>query len=527
MPVDPISLQVFRNLFASVAEEMGVVLGRTAYSANIKERLDYSCALFDPQGRMVAQAAHIPVHLGSMPASVHAALERFTLSSGDVVILNDPYMGGTHLPDITLVAPVFAPTPAGRVLVGFVANRGHHADIGGMTPGSLPLSTDLFQEGLIIPPLKLVRRGRINQEVVELLCRNSRTPDDRRGDLAAQLAAYRVGERRLQEIVARYGWEETQAHMAAILDYSERLTRAAIGGIPDGVYTARDFLDDDGLTGQPLLIQVAVRVRGEEMEVDFTGTAPQTPGCVNAPFAVTLSAVMYTVLCIAGEQAPPNEGVMRSIRVDAPVGCLINPTPPHAVAGGNVETSQRIVDVLFAALAQALPHRIPAASQGTMNNVLVGGHDPLRDKGFAYYETIGGGMGARPGKDGLSGVHTHMTNTMNTPIEALELQFPMRIRRYTLRRGSGGGGRRRGGDGIVRDMEFLAPATVTILSERRKSVPYGLQGGQPGESGENVLYKGGVEEVPLSAKVTFEAEAGDVLSIRTPGGGGWGEEEPS
>ncbi len=461
-----------------------------------------------------------------MPASVHAALERFTLSPGDVVILNDPYMGGTHLPDITLVAPVFAPTPAGRTPVGFVANRGHHADIGGMTPGSLPLSTDLFQEGLIIPPIKLARRGRVNQEVVALLCRNSRTPDDRRGDLAAQLAAYRVGERRLQEIVARYGWEETQAHMEALLDYSERLTRAAIRGVPDGAYTARDFLDDDGLTGQSLAIQVALRVRGDEMEVDFTGTAPQTLGCVNAPFAVALSAVMYTVLCIAGEQVPPNEGIMRSIRVFAPAGCLINPTPPHAVAGGNVETSQRIVDVLFAALAQALPHLIPAASQGTMNNVLVGGHDPLRDKAFAYYETIGGGMGARPGKDGLSGVHTHMTNTMNTPIEALELQFPMRIRRYTLRRGSGGGGRRRGGEGIVRDMEFLAPATVTILSERRKSAPYGLQGGQPGEPGENVLYKGGVEEVHLPAKVTFQAEAGDVLSIRTPGGGGWGEANP-
>ena len=527
MPPDPVSLEVFRNLFTSVAEEMGVALSRTAFSPNIKERLDYSCALFDPQGRMVAQAAHIPVHLGSMPASVQAALERFSFSPGDMVALNDPYMGGTHLPDITLVAPVFAATDEGRTLVGFVANRGHHADIGGMTPGSLPLSTDLFQEGLIIPPIKLVKRGRTNREVVELLCRNSRTPDDRRGDLAAQLAACRVGERRLQEIVARYGWEETQEHMSALLDYSERLTRAAIREIPDGRYAARDYLDDDGLTDQPLPLQATVHIQGDEMEVDFTGTAPQTPGCVNAPFAIALSAVLYVVRCIAGEEVPTSEGVMRPVRVHAPEGCLVNPTPPHAVAGGNVETSQRIVDVLLAALAQALPHLIPAASQGTMNNLLVGGHDDLHDKGFAYYETIGGGMGARPGRDGLSGVHTHMTNTMNTPIEALELQFPFRIRRYALRRDSGGNGKYRGGDGIVRDMEFLSPATVTILSERRRSAPYGLHGGQPGTPGENVLYKGGVEEVRLPAKVTFQADAGDVLSLRTPGGGGWGKEEAS
>ena len=525
MPVTPISLQVFRNLFASVAEEMGVALGRTAYSANIKERQDYSCGLFDPQGRMVAQAAHIPVHLGSMPASVRAALDRFSsFAPGDVVMLNDPYMGGTHLPDITLVAPVFASADAAPTLVGFVANRGHHADVGGMTPGSLPLSTDLFQEGLIIPPLRLARRGRVNREVVELLCRNSRTPEDRRGDLAAQLAACRTGERRLQEIVERYGWEETLQHMDALLDYSERLARAVIRSIPDGAYTAQDYLDDDGLTGQPLLIQVTLRVSGAEMEVDFTGTAPETPGCVNAPFAVTLSAVLYTLLCVAGQEVPPNEGVLRPVRVIAPLGCLVNPTPPHAVAGGNVETSQRIVDVLLLALAQALPDVIPAASQGTMNNVLVGGYDPARGRAFAYYETIGGGMGARPSKNGLSGIHTHMTNTMNTPIEALELQFPLRIRRYALRQGSGGRGMRRGGDGIVRDMEFLAPVTVTVLSDRRHSSPYGLQGGKAGAPGENVLYKGGTRELRLPPKVTFQAAIGDVLSIRTPGGGGWGEE---
>ncbi len=518
---DPISLQVFHNLFSSVAEEMGVALGRSAFSVNIKERQDYSCALFDPHARMVAQAAHIPVHLGSMPASVEAALERLALSPGDVVALNDPYMGGTHLPDITLVAPVFATVDEGRTLVGFVANRGHHADIGGMTPGSLPLSTELLQEGLIIPPIKLARRGRLNAEVIDLLCRNSRTPNDRRGDIAAQLAACRVGERRLQEIVARYGWQETRDHMDGLLDYSERLTRAAIGGMPNGEFSFTDHLEGDGFSNEPLPIRATVRVNGDEMEVDFTGTAPQTDGCVNAPFAISLSAVLYVVRCIAGEQVPANQGVMRPVSVSAPVGSLVNPTSPHAVAGGNVETSQRIVDVLMGALAQAMPGVIPAASQGTMNNILVGGRHP-NGEGFAYYETIAGGMGARPDKDGLSGVHTHMTNTLNTPIEALELQFPMRVRRYALRRDSGGEGAQRGGDGIVREMEFLGPATVTLLTERRENAPYGLQGGGPGAPGENILHRKDGEETRLPSKVTFRAEPGDILSLHTPGGGGWG-----
>ena len=536
MPVDAVSLEVFKNLFASVAEEMGVALGRTAYSPNIKERRDYSCALFDPQGRMVAQAAHIPVHLGAMPASVQAALERFSspavsedgLESGDIVILNDPYMGGTHLNDVTMVAPVFAPTGrrgTKQALVGFVGNRGHHADIGGMTPGSLPLSTELYQEGFIIPPLKLARRGAVNQEVVQLFCRNSRTPRERQGDLAAQIAACRTGERRLQALVRRYGWPEVQEHMAVLLDYSERLTRAAIAQIPDGDYTFRDFMDDDGASDEPVPIQVTARVRGDELEFDFTGTSVQRPGCINAPVAITVSAALYVVRCIAGEQAPANQGVLRPVRVVAPPGSLVNPRPPAAVAGGNMETSQRITDVLLGALAQALPDLIPAASQGTMNNVLVGGHDPIQGVEFAYYETIGGGMGARPGSDGLSAVQTHMTNTLNTPIEALELNYPLRVRLYAVRQGSGGQGKHRGGDGIVRDMEFLSPAVVTVLSERRRSRPYGLRGGEPGAPGETVLLKGGVEEVRLPPKATFSAEPGDILSIRTPGGGGWGKPE--
>ncbi len=532
MPVDPISLEVFKNLFISVSEEMGVTLGRTAYSPNIKERRDYSCALFDPKGRMVAQAAHIPVHLGSMPASVEAAIQQFTFQPGDIVILNDPYLGGTHLPDITLVAPVFVeegPASSGgkrsRVLVGYVANRGHHADVGGMTPGSLPLSTSLYQEGFIIPPIRLARRGRLNQEVVALLCRNSRTPDERKGDLAAQVASIRVGEQRLKEIVARYGLESVHEHMEALLDYSERLVRAAIRDIPQGVYSFKDQMDDDGITDQPVPIVVTITVKEDEMVVDFTGTSPQRPGSINAPFAVTVSAVFYVVRCIAGEQVPANEGCMRPVKIVAPKGLLVNPEPQHAVAGGNVETSQRITDVLLGAMAQALPRLIPAASQGTMNNLLIGGHDAVRNKPFVYYETIAGGMGARPGKDGVSGIHTHMTNTMNTPIEAFEFVYPMRLRRYGLRHGSGGKGKYRGGDGIIREVEFLTRATVTILSERRRFAPYGLHGGEPGAPGENVLLRQGVEEVMLSSKETLEVQPGDVLSIRTPGGGGWGKAE--
>ena len=525
MAVDAISLEVFKNMFISVAEEMGVALQRTAYSPNIKERRDYSCAVFDPEGQMVAQAAHVPVHLGAMPASVKAALDTFPkgLKPGDIVILNDPYMGGTHLPDITLVAPVYLDSDGDKRLVGFVANRGHHADVGGMTPGSLPLSTELYQEGTIIPPIRLARRGRINQEVLQLICRNSRTPDERRGDLAAQIASIRVGERRLREVVERYGLPLALEHMAALLDYSERVTRLAIQAIPDGVYRVLDYMDDDGLSEQLVPIQVTITVSGDGMTIDFTGTSPQRPGCINAPQAVTMSACLYVIRCVVGGAAPANQGCLRPLEVITPWGSLVNPEPQHGVAGGNVETSQRITDVLFAALSQALPDLIPASSQGTMNNLLVGGHDPVREKPFVYYETIGGGMGARPEKDGISGIQTHMTNTLNTPIEALEFAFPMRLKRYAIRRGTGGAGKHKGGDGLVRDVEFLAPARVTILSERRKLPPPGYHGGHHGTTGENVLFRGGYEEVHLAGKETFDVEAGDILSIRTPGGGGWGE----
>ena len=529
--VDPISLEVFKNLFVSVAEEMGVALQRTAYSPNMKERLDFSCAIFDPDGAMVAQAAHIPVHLGAMPFSVAAAIDHVgSLAPGDIVIVNDPYLGGTHLPDITMVAPVFIGSGDNRQPAGFVSNRGHHADVGGMTPGSLPLSTELYQEGTIIPPLRIVRRGRINAEVVQLICRNSRTAQERKGDLAAQIASIRVGARRLAEIAERYGMETTREHMDAILDYSERRTRAAIDRIPDGSYHFLDYMDDDGQTDQLIPIAVTLIVEGDHMIADFEGTGGQRPGCINAPFAVTTSAVLYAVRCITSGDIPANQGCLRPVTIKAPEGTLVHPQPQRGVAGGNVETSQRITDVLLGALAQALPDVIPAASQGTMNNLLIGGHDPVRDKAFVYYETIAGGMGARPDKDGISGIHTHMTNTMNTPIEALEFAFPLRLQEYSIRRGTGGDGMRRGGDGLQRDVEFLSPARVTILSERRKRAPYGLHGGHHGHHGENVLLRSGYEEVRLSGKETLDVVTGDVLSIRTPGGGGWGtptEEAPA
>ncbi|MEO7021049.1 MAG: hydantoinase B/oxoprolinase family protein, partial [Ktedonobacteraceae bacterium] len=529
--VDPVSLEIFKHLFASAAEEMGVTLGRTAYSPNIKERKDYSCACFDVQGRLIAQAAHIPVHLGAMPASVQAAIKCFAeFAPGDVVLLNDPYLGGTHLPDITMVSPVFiAHDPAGRKgqLFGFVASRAHHADIGGISPGSMPMSRELYQEGVIIPPLKVVKAGVVNQEVLELFYRNVRTPDERRGDMQAQLATARVGERRLQEIIARYDSTVVQTHADALLAYSARLTREALAQLPTTEVQFTDYLDDDGWGATDLPISVHIQIRDGRMRVDFTGSAPPSAGCLNTVKAVVASAVFYVVRCLVGEHVPANQGCLEPLEIIVPAGSLLDPQRPGqtrpgsaAVAGGNVETSQRIVDVLFGALASLAPERVPAASQGTMNNLTFGGYDEQRDQSFAYYETLGGGMGARPGLDGLSGVHVHMSNTRNTPIEALEMSLPIRIRRYALRAGSGGAGRYRGGDGLCREVLFLCPATVTLLTERRINAPYGLWGGAPGLLGANILEHEG-ERQTLAGKVTLDVRAGDVLCIATPGGGGF------
>ncbi len=519
---DPIRLEVFKHFFAAIAEEMGAVLCKASYSPNIKERRDFSCALFDTQGQMVAQAAHIPVHLGSMPLSVAAAISKFpNLVPGDMVILNDPYLGGTHLPDITLVTPVFSAVPSQAQLLGFVASRAHHADVGGITPGSMPISSEIFQEGLIIPPVKLAQAGQMNQSVLDLLLANVRTPQERLGDLWAQVAANQRGVQRLQEAVAHYGTTEIFQSMQALLAYTERMTRRLLQTLPDGTYSFADALDSDGFSDQPVPIQVSITIRGEQAVVDFTGSAPQQKGSINAVYAITLSAVYYVFRCLIGLDVPNNNGCLAPIQVIAPEGSVVNARHPSPVAGGNVETSQRIVDVLIGALAQACPHLAPAASQGTMNNLTIGGWDPRQHKPFAYYETVGGGMGARPYADGPSALHSHMTNTLNTPVEALEYAYPLRVRCYAIRRGSGGNGCWRGGDGIRRDLELLTDAQATILSERRQTRPYGLSGGEPGLPGENVLIRGGVE-TPLPGKGSIQLQSGDILSLRTPGGGGHG-----
>ena len=517
MSVDAISLEVFRNLLTSAAEEMGVALGRTAYSVNIKERRDYSCAVFGPRGDMVAQAAHIPVHLGAMTASVRAGLDRLDLGPGDIAVLNDPYLGGTHLPDVSLMAPVYV----GSDLIGYVANRGHHADIGGMAPGSLPLSTDLYQEGIIIPPLKLIEAGVLNDALLELICNNTRTPVECRGDFAAQIAAIRTGERRLVGLTERYGMPTLHEHMDAVLDYAEALTRAALRALPDGSYDFEDVMEGDGVTDDPLPIRCTVTLADGGITFDFSGTAPQTAGCINTPLAVTESAALYVTRALVAQDIPANDGVRRAVTLIAPVGCLINAKSPHAVSGGNTETSQRVTDVMLGALAQAAPGVVPAASQGSMNNVLVGGRDPRSGGQYVYYETIAGGLGAGPSGPGASGVQSHMTNTLNTPVEALEYAFPLRVRQYAIRPGSGGRGLYDGGDGVVRELEFLAPAQVTLITERRTTRPYGLAGGGAAQAGRNVLDRDGAEH-EIGAKAELNAREGDRLRIETPGGGAWG-----
>jgi len=516
--MNPVQLEILKSLFHSIAEEMGATLKRTAFSPNIKERRDYSCALFNAAGEMIAQGDHMPVHLGSMPLSVRAAIASREIRPGDMVILNDPYAGGTHLPDITLVSGVF---DKGKLRF-YVASRAHHSDVGGMSPGSMPIAEEIYQEGLRIPPVKLVSAGVINKDVWDLILLNVRTPVEREGDLAAMFAANRTGERRLMSVVGKYGWREVDRYIREILNYSERMTRLAIRAIPDGVYDGEDFLDDDGVHDRPIRIAVTIRIHGDAAEVDFSKSDPQVAGSVNSVFAITASAVFYVFRTLVETPIPSNAGGMRPIRIVAPEGSIVNALPPAAVCGGNVETSQRIVDVLYKCLAQALPERIPAASQGTMNNLTFGGVDPLTGRPVAYYETVCGGMGARPHLDGISGVHTHMTNSLNTPVEAFEHSYPARVVRYGLRRGSGGMGQSRGGDGVVREIRFLARTQVTVLSDRRKIAPYGLSGGRVGKPGRNVVIRADGKRQEMPAKFTAWLEAGDILSIETPGGGGWG-----
>ncbi len=550
--MDSIKLEIYRSLYTSVAEEMGVSLRRTAFSPNIKERRDYSCAVFDRRGRLIAQGDHMPVHLGSMPMSVRAAIERCEMRPGDVVILNDPYAGGTHLPDVTVVAPVYGMT-SGQVdkwtkgqeglqrrvslspplLVPtspplplfFVANRAHHADIGGATPGSMGSATEIYQEGIRIPPIRIVRGGELDRDVFNLLLANVRGREEREGDFAAQLGALRVGGERLMEIVERYGFKEADEYASHLVDYASRLMRRTLAAIPDGVYEAEDFLDDDGESNNPVRIAVRIEIRGEQAKVDFTGSAPQVNGPINAVEAITVSAVYYVFRCLIAGDVPASAGIIEPIRVIAPSGTIVNALPPAPVAGGNVETSQRIVDTLLKALAQAVPDLIPAASQGTMNNLTIGGWDNRRGREFAYYETIAGGMGARPSADGLSAAHTHMTNSLNTPVEALEYAYPLRIRRYAIRRGSGGKGRHRGGDGVIREIELLTDARVSLLADRRKFAPYGLNGGGPAKKGQAELIEAGGRKRKLPGKFSIRAKRGARVVIETPGGGGCGSED--
>jgi N-methylhydantoinase B len=583
---DPVELEIFKNLYHSIAEEMGAALRRTAFSPNIKERRDYSCAVFDGAGEVIAMGDHMPVHLGSMPMSVRAAIDACAagggtvsaggmsgevMEPGDVVMLNDPFRGGTHLPDITLVAPVYVeqrgvgmsggkrehlPNLRGRGARGhtsllytsqvhtrpdfYVASRAHHADVGGAYPGSMGLCREIYQEGVRIPPVKLMRRGEMNADVLALLLNNVRTPQEREGDLGAQIAACHTGAERLREVCARYGVHRARRAAADLLEYSEELMRAFLRSVPAGDYRAEDFLDGDGIGERAVKIAVTVKVRGAAKKrrqgaaatagaakhmvtVDFTGSDAQVEGSVNAVAAITFSACFYVFRCLLAEDVPAAAGLMQPIEVIAPEGTIVNARPPAAVAGGNVETSQRIVDVVLRALAQAIPDRIPAAAAGTMNNLTIGGVDPRTGEPFAYYETVAGGMGARPGKAGVSGVHTHMTNSLNTPAEALEYGYPLRVRKYSLRVGSGGEGKFRGGDGIVREIEALTDCEVTLLADRRSRGPWGLSGGADGAPGKTFITRGdgSVEEMP--AKFSTRLRGGERITIETPGGGGWGQ----
>ncbi|MGB0010420.1 MAG: hydantoinase B/oxoprolinase family protein [Candidatus Sulfotelmatobacter sp.] len=533
MKRDPVELEIFKNLYHSIAEEMGAALRRTAFSPNIKERRDYSCAVFDSAGGVIAMGDHMPVHLGSMPMSVCAAVAACEMSSGDVVMLNDPFRGGTHLPDITLVAPVFIEQRKQVAPDFYVASRAHHADVGGAYAGSMGLCREIYQEGFRIPPVKIMRAGVMQSDVLALLLSNVRTPEEREGDLGAQLAACHTGSERLREVCSRYGLQRAKRAAKELLEYSEELMRAFLLHMPPGKYHAQDFLDSDGITDKPVKIAVTVTVgQGQRsrkrdciITVDFTGSDPQVEGSVNAVEAITYSACFYVFRCLLADDVPATAGLMRPICVAAPEGTVVNACPPAAVAGGNVETSQRIVDVLLRALSQALPDRIPAAASGTMNNLTIGGIDPRTGRPFAYYETIAGGMGARPTKNGVSGVHTHMTNSLNTPAEALEYAYPLRVRRYSLRLGSGGPGKYNGGDGIVREIEVLTDCEVTLLSERRVLAPWGLNGGGDGAAGRTSIIRnnGSVETMP--GKFSTRLSAGDRIRIESPGGGGWGAPE--
>jgi N-methylhydantoinase B len=508
-----VELGLFSSRIAAICEEMGALLGRVAFSPNIRDRLDYSCALFNRRGRLLGQATHIPVHLGSMAYAMVDLVESRSWQAGDMLILNDPYRGGTHLPDITLVAPVFA---RGE-LVGFSANRAHHADIGSDAPGSMPVSRTLEEEGILISPELLMRDGEIDGGFLNSILAGLTSPDTSRGDFNAQIAANLLGSERLKELVEAGAPGEFEQRESSLQSWAESLVSKSLAGIPKGEYQFEEYLDDDGHGQKSIPIRVTVRVQDKGVEVDFSGTAQQVGGNLNCPMPVTAAAVFYVFRCLMPAHTPACSGALKGVRISAPAGCLVNARPPGAVAAGNVETSSRIVDAVCGALAQALPEQFAAASQGTMNNLAMGRRG---EGGWDYYETLGGGMGAACNGNGRSGRHSHMTNTLNTPVEVLELNYPLRIRQYSIRQDSGGQGQFKGGDGVVRQYEFLAGAEVSLLTERRIHPPWGLEGGQPGQCGRNEL-----DGQALPGKTRFEAAAGQILTIMTPGGGGYGISE--
>ncbi len=521
MKIDPITLEVIRNALQSGAEEMGATLKRTGYSPNIKERKDLSCALFNLKAEMIAQAEHIPVHLGAMISSVEITMKTFSkaLYPGDAIILNDPYMGGTHLPDITLISPIFYKDE----LIGFSANRAHHADVGGITPGSMPgSSTEIYQEGIIIPPVKLFEKNELKEDLLALIVKNVRTPKERAGDIKAQVSANKIGERRVLELIEKYGRETFQAAMEEILNYSERMMRAQIRRFPKGTFEAFDFMDNDGVSDEPVRLQVRVTLDGDTISIDFSGTDSQREGNINAVSAVTASSVFFTIRAITDPSIPANSGCYRPIKIYIPEGTVLNASPPAAVSAGNVETSQRIVDVLLRAFAKVIPERVIAGCQGTMNTFTIGGIDPRNGRPYAYCETIAGGQGARPNADGMDGVHTNMTNTLNTPIEALEIAYPLLVERYEFNTSSGGLGQYRGGLGIVRTLRVLNHlAMVSLQSERRRLAPYGLLGGKEGRKGRNYILQTKRKNL-FPPKFSIRLNPGDGIQIETPGGGGYG-----
>ncbi|MGD8514640.1 MAG: hydantoinase B/oxoprolinase family protein [Granulosicoccaceae bacterium] len=510
--MDAINLTLFASRIEAVCEEMGAVLQRAAFSPNIRDRLDFSCAVFDAQGELCAQAAHIPVHLGSMAYAMRDIVRKIDWHSGDMIVLNDPYFGGTHLPDVTLIAPLFI----GQQLLGFVANRAHHADIGASSPGSMPVSSRLEEEGMIIPPSKLVRGGAIDEAMMAHMTSATQHPDHARGDFAAQISANHAAVQRLYDMIAAMGVAKYLESLQELNDYAERLASDALADLPDGDYRFEDFMDDDGQGNEDLPIRVRLKVSGHTIHVDFTGTAPQVQGNINCPLSVAVAGVYYVFRCLMPAQTPACAGSFRSIHIEAPEGCLLNAKRPAAVAAGNVETSTRVVDVVMGALAQAIPGRIPAASHGSMNNVAMG-YRGDNGASWDYYETLGGGMGAGASGGGWSAVQTHMTNTLNTPVEVLEMHYPLRITRYALRVSSGGAGVHAGGDGLVREYEFLQAASVTLLTERRRHAPWGLANGQAGQAGRNEC-----NGVALPGKISLTLQRGDRLTVMTPGGGGWG-----